>query len=215
MPSGCARPPPDGPPRWPHVSIDCVFCGIVAGRDPASFVYRDRDVVAFLADAPVNPGHLLVIPTSHARGPADLDPDLGAPVFAAAQRLAAALRASALHCEGINLFLADGEAASQLVAHLHLHVIPRFAGDHFELNPRGGVTTGKNRPSRDELHAAAASIRAVQAGFPPGPGSSITSTEPARSRGGPGSRPRGGRLASARSRSTPWCASARGQMCPV
>jgi diadenosine tetraphosphate (Ap4A) HIT family hydrolase len=136
-------------------------------------------VVAFLADAPVNPGHLLVIPTSHARGLADLDPDLGAPAFAAAQRLAAALRASALHCEGINLFLADGEAASQLVAHLHLHVIPRFAGDHFELNPRGGVTTGKNRPSRDELHAAAASIRAVQAGFPPGPGSSITSTEPA------------------------------------
>lgn len=139
----------------------CVFCGIAAEREPASFVHRDRDVVAFMANAPVNPGHLLVIPRAHARTLADLEPALGALVFHAAQRLGAALRLSAHRCEGVNLFVADGEAASQLVPHMHVHVIPRFHGDRFALNPNGGVTTWENMPSRDELDAAAEAVRAV------------------------------------------------------
>jgi diadenosine tetraphosphate (Ap4A) HIT family hydrolase len=112
-----------------------------------------------MANAPVNPGHLLVIPKFHAESLADLEPNLGALLFRAAQHLGAALRRSTLRCQGLNLFLADGEAASQLVPHLHLHVIPRFTGDSFKLNPMGGVTTWENMPSRDELDAAAAAIR--------------------------------------------------------
>ena len=124
-------------------------------------VYRDSRLLAFMANAPVNPGHLLVIPHEHASTLADLAPDLGADLFRAAQRFGAALRRSALRCEGINLFLADGEAASQLVSHVHLHVIPRFAGDSFKLNPRGGVTTYENMPAREELDIAAAAVRAA------------------------------------------------------
>lgn len=37
-------------------------------------------------------------------------------------------------CEGINVFLADGEAAFQEVFHFHLHVFPRYAGDGFSIN---------------------------------------------------------------------------------
>jgi len=80
---------------------------------------------------PVNPGHLLVVPTTHAVGLADLDPDTGAHLFRTAQRMAAALRASGIRCEGVNLFLADGKAANQEVFHAHLHVIPRFRRDGF------------------------------------------------------------------------------------
>ena len=126
------------------MSPTCAFCEIVAEREPASIVHRGDGVLAFMTIAPVNPGHLLVVPEAHAVNLAALDPDLGAQVFVTAQRLAAALRRSALRCEGVNLFLADGEAASQLVAHVHLHVIPRFAGDRFRLNPKGGVTTWEN-----------------------------------------------------------------------
>lgn len=50
-----------------------------------------------------------------------------------AQRAAAALLDSPLRCAGVNLFLADGEAAGQDVFHVHLHVIPRHAGDGFGL----------------------------------------------------------------------------------
>lgn len=137
----------------------CPFCGISNGTEPSSDVVRDERVVAFLANAPVNPGHVLVVPRGHARNLSDLEDDAAAAVFLTAVRVQAAVRASGLRCEGINLFLADGEAASQLVAHVHLHVIPRFAGDGFRLNPKGGVTTCESMPAREELDAAAAAVR--------------------------------------------------------
>jgi hypothetical protein len=46
---------------------ECVFCAIVAGEAPASFVHEGEDVVAFMDINPVNAGHLLVIPRVHAR----------------------------------------------------------------------------------------------------------------------------------------------------
>jgi hypothetical protein len=57
--------------------------------------------------------------------------------YAAAQtghRIGRALRRSGLRCEGVNVFLADGEAAFQEIFHFHLHVFPRFAGDSFRID---------------------------------------------------------------------------------
>lgn len=116
----------------------CVFCDIVAGRAPASFVYRDDRVTAFLDHRPVTPGHLLVIPNDHLITLAELDDGLLADITRLGARMASALRASGLPCEGINLFLADGEAAGQEVFHAHLHVFPRTPGDGFRSAPRRG-----------------------------------------------------------------------------
>jgi histidine triad (HIT) family protein len=138
-------------------NADCIFCAIVARRAPASIVHEDDATLAFLDINPVTPGHLLVIPKRHAACLADLDPADGARLFGVGQRLAAALRASSLRCEGINLFLADGEAAGQEVFHVHLHVFPRFAGDGFRIEAAWG-----SEPSRPELDAVAARIRAGQ-----------------------------------------------------
>ena len=52
-------------------------------------------------------------------------------MFSMGMRVAAALRASDIQCEGVNFFLADGEAAGQEIFHAHLHVFPRFKGDGF------------------------------------------------------------------------------------
>lgn len=111
----------------------CVFCAIVAGQLPASAVYEDEEVLAFMDIQPVNPGHVLVIPKTHFPMLADLDPKIGGRIFQVGQRVAAALRRSGLRCEGVNLFLADGEAAGQEVFHAHLHVFPRYTGDGFGL----------------------------------------------------------------------------------
>jgi diadenosine tetraphosphate (Ap4A) HIT family hydrolase len=89
-------------------AADCIFCAIVAGSAPASIVYDDADLLAFMDIRPVTPGHLLIIPKRHAPFLADLDEATGGRMFAIAMRLAQALRASGLRCEGINLFLADG-----------------------------------------------------------------------------------------------------------
>ena len=137
---------------------DCSFCDIEAGKAPASMVYQDEQCSAFLDTRPVNPGHLLVIPNRHATYLADLDPATGGHLFQVAQRLAAALRQSGVRCQGVNLFLADGEAAGQEVLHVHLHVLPRYAGDGFGL--RFGPTYGQ-RPPRAELDGLARQIRAA------------------------------------------------------
>src|SRR5215213_2053188 len=136
---------------------DCIFCAIVAGSAPASTVYDDADLLAFMDIRPVTPGHLLIIPKRHAPFLADLDEATGARMFTVTMRLAQALRASGLRCEGINLFLADGEAAFQEVFHTHLHVIPRLAGVAFRIDADWSVT-----PSRAELDEIAAQVRLGQ-----------------------------------------------------
>ncbi|MDP8911375.1 MAG: HIT family protein, partial [Actinomycetota bacterium] len=73
------------------------------------------------------------MPDEHAASLADLPGDAGARIFRTAHNVAHALYGSGLECEGVNLFLADGEAAGQDVFHVHMHVIPRFRGDGFGL----------------------------------------------------------------------------------
>jgi histidine triad (HIT) family protein len=107
---------------------------------------------------PVNPGHVLVIPNVHATGLEDLEQCAGADLFRVAQRVAAALRASGLKCEGVNLFLADGAAAGQEVFHVHLHVFPRFRGDGFGLKFPPGYS---DKLERQELNAIALQIKSA------------------------------------------------------
>jgi histidine triad (HIT) family protein len=133
----------------------CIFCDIVAGKAAASVVYRDSRCMAFMDIMPVTSGHLLVIPLEHAESLVELDSSIGAHLFGAAQQLAAAIRKSGLKAQGINFFLADGEAAGQEVFHVHLHVIPRFEGDGFGL--RFGPEYGQP-VERERLERAARAI---------------------------------------------------------
>jgi histidine triad (HIT) family protein len=112
----------------------CVFCAIAAGDVDVSVVYEDETVVAFMDINPVTHGHLLVVPREHAVGFDDLDAETGAHVWRVGHEIARALRRSSIGCEGINMFVADGEAAFQTVFHFHLHVIPRSPGDGWTLN---------------------------------------------------------------------------------
>jgi histidine triad (HIT) family protein len=145
---------PDLPGSGRYGPADCIFCAIVAGSAPASIVHEDADLLAFMDIRPVTPGHLLIIPKRHAPFLADLDEATGAWMFTVAMWLVRALRVSGLRCEGINLFLADGEAAFQEVFHTHLHVFPRFAGDTLRIDADWSTT-----PSRAELDDVATRIR--------------------------------------------------------
>lgn len=134
---------------------DCVFCAIAAGEAEASIVHQDERAVVFMDIGPITPGHMLVIPRRHASNLAELSGDDGAEVMRAGMVAAASLRASGVRCEGVNLFLADGEAAGQEVFHVHLHVIGRFRGDGFgfQFPPDYGVRT------RSELDSVAGRLR--------------------------------------------------------
>jgi len=104
----------------------CVFCAIGAGDVPASVVWRDDRVCAFLDARPVFKGHVLVVPRAHVPTLLELPaPDIG-PFFAAVQRVAAAVE-QGLDADGT--FVAVNNKVSQSVAHLHVHVVPRRRKD--------------------------------------------------------------------------------------
>ena len=133
---------------------DCIFCEIIAGNAPASIIYQDDLVIVFLDINPVNPGHTLVVPRAHHAYLNDMDEATGMHLFKATMRMAKAIRKSGIDCEGINLFLADGEAAFQDVFHTHMHIIPRFKGDSFKIS-----ADWSSHPARSELDQIAERIR--------------------------------------------------------
>jgi len=139
-------------------SRSCVFCDIVAGLSPSSVVHSDEHCLAFMDILPVTPGHLLVVPRVHATYLADLPSAVGKALFETTLLLADAVRRSGLRVEGINLFLADGEAAGQEVFHVHVHVLPRFKGDGFGLRLPPGYGS---EATREQLDAHAATIRSA------------------------------------------------------
>lgn len=104
---------------------DCPFCAIVAGDAPATVVRRWNDAIAIVPRGGVNSGHLLVIPTAHVQD-VGTDPDVSAATMARAAEIAAELDAA-------NIITSKGAAATQTVRHLHLHVLPRAAGDGLPL----------------------------------------------------------------------------------
>ena len=135
---------------------DCVFCDIVAGAAPASIVYQDDVTLAFMDIRPITPGQIVVIPRKHAAYLADMDEATGRHLFQTTMRMAQAIRNSGVQCEGVNLFLADGEAAGQEVFHVHFLVFARFNGD-----PTRFAVDWLEKPSRNELDDMAARIRSA------------------------------------------------------
>ena len=105
---------------------------------------------------PVNAGHLMVIPREHLPYLSDIPENLAGHIFMVGQKLAAAIRLSGLPCEGVNLFVADGESAQQEVFHFHLHVYPRLKDDGF-----GFKYDDRHfrKPPRNELDRVAALIK--------------------------------------------------------
>jgi histidine triad (HIT) family protein len=138
-------------------TADCIFCAIVVGDAPATFVYRDDVVMAFMDIRPVQPGHLLVVPRVHATLIPELDDAVLATMWSVATRLNRALRAGAPSVEAVSVYVADGEAAGQEIAHAHIHLIPRHAHDGFGFRFPPGYGA---EPGHAELQAIADQIRA-------------------------------------------------------
>jgi histidine triad (HIT) family protein len=131
----------------------CIFDQIRDGDAPAHLVLDEPDVLAFLDARPLFPGHTLVIPRRHVPHLADLDELTADALWAAARRVAAALR-PALAADGA--FLALNDEVSQSVAHVHLHVVPRRQKDGLR-----GFFWPRTRYDSDESAAAVAAAIAA------------------------------------------------------
>jgi histidine triad (HIT) family protein len=133
-------------------SKPCVFCEITQNKKQESrVVYRDKTIVAFMDYAPINPGHVLVVPLMHATDLLDMPDSTVRDMLSVAKKIAAAIKKTDIKAEGIRFLSNAGESAGQDMFHAHLHIIPRFTGDNFNAK--------KVKAPANELDEAARKIR--------------------------------------------------------
>lgn len=106
----------------------CPFCQIVRRESPAEVIYETEDTLAFFPTEPATRGHTMVIPKRHVQSFLEADPSDVQPLGLAVLKVSRALQ-KVLNPEGMNLITSAGEAASQSVDHLHIHLVPRWEGD--------------------------------------------------------------------------------------
>ena len=120
----------------------CVFCRIAMSGPPSAqngIVYRGEHCYVVLNAYPYASGHLLVLPIRHVEELDNLTTGEGAELWETTRAAAGALR-RAYEPEGINLGANLGRAAGAgIPRHLHLHVVPRWAGDTNFMTSVAGV----------------------------------------------------------------------------
>jgi diadenosine tetraphosphate (Ap4A) HIT family hydrolase len=104
--------------------------------DADRVILEEPNCLAFFDRYPVSKGHALVIPIRSVASLYDLDPQAQAEVWDLVRRVRSFLK-TLYHPVGFNIGVNDGEAAGQTIAHAHVHIIPRYAGDVSD--PRGGI----------------------------------------------------------------------------
>jgi histidine triad (HIT) family protein len=106
----------------------CVFCAIRDGQLSALSVAEDERAFAILDINPINDGHTLIVPRTHAATLFEIAEEDAVATIRLAHRVAAGIRRG-LRPDGLNLLQNNGAAAFQSVPHFHLHLIPRWEAD--------------------------------------------------------------------------------------
>lgn len=133
----------------------CPFCSIVQGEDAVvREIARDDSVVVFFPTEPAVLGHCMVVPRRHVEYFSELTTDEVSRVMSAAQAMMESLK-EACQPEGINIIQSNGEAASQSVAHVHVHVLPRWKDD-----PIGEIWPPESNYSDEDKDRVLAKLRA-------------------------------------------------------
>jgi ATP adenylyltransferase len=109
---------------------ECLFCALAADDDDrGQIVARDEHVFAVVNLFPYTSGHLMVAPRAHVGELEALDETSASALIHMTQRATAALK-KAYSPDGVNVGMNLGRAAGAgIPGHLHVHVLPRWAGD--------------------------------------------------------------------------------------
>ncbi|GAB1391738.1 MAG: hypothetical histidine triad protein [Rubrivivax sp.] len=132
--------------------MSTVFERLLADELPCAKVYEDELVFAFMDAGQVNDGHVIVATKAPRETLLDCSEAEAEALMRVARRVALAVQ-KAFAPEGITVLQANRPAGWQTVPHLHLHVLPRHAGDGVELSwPR-------KEPGIERLRELAARLR--------------------------------------------------------
>jgi histidine triad (HIT) family protein len=129
----------------------CIFCQIALKKSPSNIVYEDTKYIAFLDLYPFSRGHTLVCPKEHGETIWDMNEQDIAGLFKVAFKVSKAVVA-AVGADGFRFVQNNGEAANQVVAHVHVHVIPVKMEDKGRFFERKRLTS-------EEMDDTARSVR--------------------------------------------------------
>lgn len=131
--------------------MDCIFCDIISSNREGHFIYEDENHVAFLDKYPIDKGHTLVVPKYHYEKITDMPEEKVGILFSKIPKIAQAIMKTT-GAVAFSLAQNNGRAAKQIIPHVHVHIIPRYA-------EMGAVWTKRTIPSSDELNSQASQIK--------------------------------------------------------
>ena len=110
----------------------CPFCTL----PPERIIAQNEHGFWIYDGFPISRGHSLIIPSRHIGSFFETCPAERTALFSLLDEAKRTLDRDFLP-ESYNVGINDGAAAGQTIAHLHIHLIPRYSGDIAD--PRGGV----------------------------------------------------------------------------
>lgn len=110
--------------------MDCLFCKIIEGSIPSKTIYEDEKVKVFLDIKPNTNGHSLIIPKKHIVTVEEIDNDLYSHILDVEKKMYKLLKEK-LNIEGLTIV--QNNELGQEVKHYHVHLIPRYSFDKWNL----------------------------------------------------------------------------------
>lgn len=106
--------------------MDCIFCKIISGQIPSKIIHETTHSVAFLDAFPLAKGHTLVIPKNHHVKIQDMSNEENSDLFSLVHKVLSKVD----RLTGATLVaIHNGKDAGQEIPHVHVHLVPRNAGD--------------------------------------------------------------------------------------
>ncbi len=105
------------------MSNDCIFCKIIKGEAPATFVYKDEDMVVFHNIKPSAPVHVLIVPVEHIESVNALEEKHSPIISKMMLRAKEIAEILGIRDSGYKLIINVERGGGQVIFHLHVHLI--------------------------------------------------------------------------------------------
>ena len=113
-----------------------IFTDIIEGKRPGFIIFEDEKHVAILDKYPIDVGHSLVIPKKPYEKITDMPKTEVAELFSLIPQIANAIL-KATGAVAFSIAQNNGKEAKQIIPHVHVHIIPRYANKATMWTKRG------------------------------------------------------------------------------
>ena len=120
-----------------------IFTEIIEGKRPGFIIFEDDNHIAILDKYPIDTGHSLVLPKIPYEKITEMPKTEVAELFSLIPEIANAIL-KATGAVAFSIAQNNGKEAKQIIPHVHVHIIPRYAD-------KATLWTKRGIPSDDEL----------------------------------------------------------------